>query len=645
MLAQHLAQRRVQQVGGRMVEHDRLPPRHVDAGRDHVTAAQRLRAVPAAGMAEKHAAHLQRVADLEAARGAGQRASIAHLPAGLGVERRAVEDQQAGLALGQLAHLPAFAHDAEHRAGGAVDGLVTLKYGRLQLARQFGRHLAPGLELARRAGALALLVHRLLEAGHVHREAAFARDVGGEIDRKTVGVVQPERIGAGNRLHRLRRHLVEHAHAVLQRLAEALLLGAQRILDERQPRGELRIGRAHLQHQRRDHLPEEVAAHAQHPAVAQRAPDDPAQHVAAAFVGRQHAIDDQERAGADVVGDHAQGLVGEVGGGGELARLADQVREQVDLVVGVHMLQHRGESLQAHAGIHARRRQRAQRAVGRAVELHEHQIPDLDVAVAVFIRRAGRAAGNALAVIVEDLRARAARAGVGHLPEIVRGERRALVVADAHDALGRHAHLLVPDLEGLVIGVIHGDPQLVGRQLEHAGQQLPGKGNRVALEVVAERPVAEHLEERVVARGVTHRVQIVVLAAGAQAALHVRGPHVTRLFAAEKHVLERHHARVGEQQGRVAGRHQRAGRHDGVALGTEVVEEGGTDIGGFHADRAGGRRKGHTAAPPRDQSEPSAASSTSVWVTFRTVAAAKPRRKRNCARRLRSAGSAVPTLP
>ncbi len=63
------------------------------------------------------------------------------------------------------------------------------------------------------------------------------------------------------------------------------------------------------------------------------------------------------------------------------------------------------------------------------------------------------------AVVVEDLGARAAGAGVGHLPEIVRGVRRALVVADADDALGRHADLVLPDRVRLVVVLVDGDQQ------------------------------------------------------------------------------------------------------------------------------------------------------------------------------------------
>jgi hypothetical protein len=45
---------------------------------------------------------------------------------------------------------------------------------------------------------------------------------------------------------------------------------------------------------------------------------------------------------------------------------------------------------------------------------------------------------------------------------------------------------------------VNGDRELVGRELEPLGQKLPGPHDRFALVVVAEREVAEHLEERAV---------------------------------------------------------------------------------------------------------------------------------------------------
>jgi Xaa-Pro aminopeptidase len=67
---------------------------------------------------------------------------------------------------------------------------------------------------------------------------------------------------------------------------------------------------------------------------------------------------------------------------------------------------------------------------------------------------------------------------------------------------------------------MHGDPEPVLRQAEHLGDEFPRPADGLFLEVIAEAEVAEHLEERVMAGGVADVLQVVVLAAGAHAALH-----------------------------------------------------------------------------------------------------------------------------
>ena len=57
-------------------------------------------------------------------------------------------------------------------------------------------------------------------------------------------------------------------------------------------------------------------------------------------------------------------------------------------------------------------------------------------------------------------------------------------------------------------------------------EQFPRPGDRFLLEVVAEGPVAEHLEEGVVVGVLADVVEVVVLAAGADALLRVGGPLV-----------------------------------------------------------------------------------------------------------------------
>lgn len=248
---------------------------------------------------------------------------------------------------------------------------------------------------------LALAIHGGVEGGLVDDDVVLAAHVLREVEREAVGIVQLEGefavehplflILAGGL--ELAQRAVEDRHAVLDGLEEAGLFGAQHIDHAVARFAQFGVGLAHFLDEIVHQLVEERGAAAQLVAVADGAADDPAQHVAAAFVARDHAVDDQERAGADVVGDHAQRVVGQVLRVG-LARGGTHERlEQVDLVVAVHVLQDRGQALHAHAGVHARGRQRGQRVLAGlrielAVELHEHVVPDLDVAVAVGFRRA-----------------------------------------------------------------------------------------------------------------------------------------------------------------------------------------------------------------------------------------------------------------
>ncbi len=182
---------------------------------------------------------------------------------------------------------------------------------------------------------------------------------------------------------------------------------------------------------------EEGSLLAQLVTVTNRAANDAALHITAAFVGRNHTVGHQEGGSADVVSNHLERRCAQVFDMCFAASSLDQCLEQVDLVIAVHVLQDGSQTLQPHAGVHARRGQLHDRAIFLHIELHEHVVPDLNEAVAVFVRRAGRATGNVFAVVVENFRARTAGTGVGHHPEVVALVLAAFVVADADDALGR----------------------------------------------------------------------------------------------------------------------------------------------------------------------------------------------------------------
>ena len=510
---------------------------------------------------------------------AADRAGIADLAARLAVERRLVGDHHHLAArLGALRRLTADHQRPDLRLRALV--LVTEELGCADRLAHFEPDPLLGLlarALPARPGLGALALHGRIEPGEIDGHAARAQRILGEIERKAVGVVQPERGCPGQLSARaqVRGRLLEQAQTALERVAKARLLELQHFGDQRLRTHQLGEGLAHLGDQHRHEAPHQRLARTKHVGVAHGAAHDPAQHVAAPFVRGHDAVGDQERAGAQVIGDHlVRGAVraGRTRAGQLLARL-DDAAEQIDVVVVVQPLEHRRDALEAHAGVNRGPGQRLAPAGRDLLELHEHQVPDLDEAVAGLVGAARRPARHPGPVVVEDLRARPARPGIAHRPEIVGG-------GDAQDpALGQPRDL-PPQRERLVVLGIDRDQQPVRRQSVLPGHQVPGELDRHVLEVVAEREVAEHLEEGVVPGGVADVVEVVVLAAGAHALLRRGRAPVRPLLDAGEHVLELHHAGVGEQQRRVVVRHERARGHDLMAVLPEILEEGLADLVG-----------------------------------------------------------------
>ena len=427
MRAEGAAQRFVQQVGGGVVALDGGAAFAVNFCLCGFADAD-VALFDVANVQESIALFL-RIFDAEDAAGGAQGTRIADLAAGFAVERGAVKHDHAACARVQFGHrLPG--NEDLHDLCAAAFFFVAIKGG-FAADVQFLR----GIEFARRFSALALFGHCRVVAVHVQRQAAFARDVGGEIDRKAVGVIQFEDGFAGDfcAAHFAQRFF-QHFQPRFQRLREALFFAAYRVGDARFGFNDFRVGLAHFGDQRCDQFVEERLILPEFVAVADGAAHDAAQNVATAFIARQDAINHEEDGGADVVGDDFERGLREVITASRFCRGGNQVAEDVDFVVGVDVLQHGGDALQPHAGINGRARQWFHRAAGVALKLHEDDVPDFDEAVAVFFRRAGRAAPDVRAVIVEDFRAGAAGAGVAHRPEVVRfvlGFAR--FVADADD--------------------------------------------------------------------------------------------------------------------------------------------------------------------------------------------------------------------
>ena len=195
---------------------------------------------------------------------------------------------------------------------------------------------------------------------------------------------------------------------------------------------------------------------AQQEGVAHGSAQDAPQHVAPVLVGGEHAVVDEHGARAGVLGQDAQADVGRA----RPARSARPVSDDATSMMGRSTSVSHTEStpcsegedpLQPGAGVDGRAGQRGAGAVGRLVVLHEDQVPELHEPLAGGVGQRA-AVGAVLGAAVDvQLRARAARAGVAHLPEVVG-------VAEALDALQGHADRVVPDLLGLVVRGVHGDP-------------------------------------------------------------------------------------------------------------------------------------------------------------------------------------------
>ncbi len=517
-------------------------------------------------------------------------ALVGQLAASLRVERRTVEDHLDGGRGGDRRHgALALLHDAEDLRTAGVVGVseeVDRRGQRLLEVVVHGQVHVVALLQRIGAGAGLLLGHQLAELRLVDLHALFGRHLQRQFDREAVGVVQGEGVGAGDGvlagIPGLGNGHVEDLGAGFQGAAEGVLLTVRGLGHVMEGLLQLGVARHHRVLGHREQRRQHRIGHAERAHRLDDAAQQAAQHVAAAVVGRAHAVAHDHQRGTHVVGDHAEldvhRLVVAVQAAGHALRGLDDREHLVGLIDVVLALQQIGHALQAGAGIDVLVLQLAddvQVGLGLDVvdlEVLEHQVPDLDVAVLVG-DRATLDAELGAAVHV-DLGAGAAGAGAAGGPE---------VVLHAHDLdmLGVHA-LVAPHGAGLLVIGERGHPQLLGVEAVAAlvlglGQQLVGVVDGLFLEVVAEREVAEHLEERAVAGGLAHLVDV-----QRAHALLVRG-HARmggRLLAHQVRD-ERHHAGDGEQGGRVR-RDQGRRRHDEVVVLFEVIQKALRDFRSAH---------------------------------------------------------------
>ena len=203
--AEHFAQRPVQHVRGGVVAADAVAAHAVDLGLDLVAFGDRADAHPAPVHRDLAGQAVLRVDDVDDRAGRGRdRAGVADLAARLRVERRAVEhdvDLDALVGLRRRARPPTssastFAVRRVLLAAGELGRAVRVDELAEHLERRALRRAGFG---GVGAGADALFLHALVEAGEVDGAAALPRDLAGEVDREAERVVQEERVLAARR--------------------------------------------------------------------------------------------------------------------------------------------------------------------------------------------------------------------------------------------------------------------------------------------------------------------------------------------------------------------------------------------------------------------------------------------------------------
>ena len=104
--------------------------------------------------------------------------------------------------------------------------------------------------------------------------------------------------------------------------------------------------------------------------------------------------------------------------------------------------------------------------------------------------------------------------------------------------------------------------QTVFRQLVNLRQQFPTPSNSRLLKIIAKRPIAQHLKQRMVRTIHTHILEVVVLTRHPQTLLRIGNTRRNRCLIPQKTILKRCHSRVHKHQRRVGLVRQRCRRHN-----------------------------------------------------------------------------------
>ena len=483
---------------------------------------------------------------------AGNPTLVPGLAAAFRIKRRLIQHNHAFRPLVQSAGLFSFGDDGQHLAL-AFQAVVTDKASGGQFLQ---RNVVAGPAQACAASGLpsplALGFHHLLKglSGQLH--VSFFQNFNGQIDGKSIGIIQTESVFARQGIVSFDRpdHLVQLEQTAFHRSGKPLLLCADQLLDVSLLFPQLGVSAFILLYRRFGHFIEKRLDDAQQTAVAGGPAQQTAQHIASALVGGRDAVARQHDAGANMVGNNAQGnvplFVFTVGCSSDSGRVLQNLAHCVHVKKGFHILHDAGQPLDAHAGVDILFGQRSIIALAVIVKLAEHQIPKLHIPVAVAAGGAIRlAAAILLAPVKINLRTGAAGAGAD-FPEII-------FPVQSHHMVLRHADFLCPDIVSLVVLQKDGDIELIYRHLHFLSDEFPRPLASLPFEIIAKRKIAQHLKISAMASVLADVFNV----QRANALLAIGNPRGGRRQLPGKIMLQRGHAGVNQQQRFVVLRHQR----------------------------------------------------------------------------------------
>ncbi len=571
VLTEHFTQRLVHQVRHRVVSGCRFSVFFINFGAEKITDFDTAFG-DIAHMTKHIRFDLEGVVNFQNSCIVFKDALVAHLTAAFSVERSFVKDNNNFISGICVFHRLAVFVDCFYTTGVNREGFVAEEFRRAPFIFKALSHL----EFTGRSGFFTLFFHRRVKAFEVNRHASFTADVRSQVNREAIGVVKLKRDIASENLGSVSKSFVKNIKTLGKRLGEANFFLTQDFFDMRITG--FRILIAHFFGDRFNQLAEEEITGAKFEAVTHTAASNTAKHVAAAFIAGKNSVSNDKGTSTNVVSNDFDRRriridVFTARFFNRLNHRTHQVLEKVNVIVGMNMLQNRRNTLKSHAGINARTGQRMHFAFFITIELHEHEVPNFNVTVAVFVGASRRTSGDILTVVVENFRARAAWTCVAHHPEVVGSVTSAFVVADTNDSFSRNADFLVPNVIGFIVFRVHGDPKLFRRKHKVLCQQLPCVLNRIALEIITKAEIAEHFKESMVTGGIADVFQVIMFSACANTLLTGRRTFVGTLVKSKENILELVHTGIREEQSRIISGNNRAGGNNRMPLGLHKLQK------------------------------------------------------------------------